>query len=62
MLAATAYTIGHSTRPLTELVDLLKHVGVALLCDTRSFPRSRTNPQFNIEHLDVHLPLSLIHI
>ena len=43
----TVYTIGHSTRPVAELVALLRQVGVALLVDVRSVPRSRTNPQFN---------------
>ena len=70
-------TIGHSNRPVEELVELLKANGVALLADVRSMPRSRHNPQFNRETLPetleeegigyVHLPelgemLSLIHI
>jgi len=45
------YTIGHSTRSQEELIGLLKEAGVACLADVRSYPRSRTNPQFNSDHL-----------
>lgn len=45
------HTIGHSTRPLPELVALLRAAGVDFLADIRRFPRSRTNPQFNAETL-----------
>jgi len=44
-------TIGHSTRTLDELVDLLKIHGTELLVDIRTIPRSRRNPQFNRETL-----------
>jgi uncharacterized protein (DUF488 family) len=39
------FTIGHSTRPLQELVDMLQANGVRLLVDVRTVPKSRTNPQ-----------------
>ena len=45
------FTIGHSTRPVTELIALLRENAVALLVDVRSMPRSRANPQFNAEAL-----------
>lgn len=45
------FTIGHSTRQVDDLIALLRTAGVDLLVDVRSFPRSRTNPQFNIETL-----------
>ena len=45
------YTIGHSTRPVIELVHLLRENGVDLLVDVRTVPRSRTNPQFNADVL-----------
>ncbi|MDX1576343.1 MAG: DUF488 domain-containing protein [Kiloniellales bacterium] len=45
------YTIGHSTRSQDELIALLKEAGVAFLVDVRSYPRSRTNPQFNADVL-----------
>ena len=47
----TIYTIGHSTRPIGEFVALLQQVSVDLLIDVRSIPRSRTNPQFNVDAL-----------
>ena len=45
------YTIGHSTRSQEELISLLTDAGVTSLVDVRSFPRSRTNPQFNSDVL-----------
>jgi len=45
------FTIGHSTRSLEELVELLKGAAVRLLVDVRTVPRSRTNPQFNKQTL-----------
>src|SRR5579863_7087591 len=51
----TIYTIGHSTLTLAELIDRLKQVTVDLLIDVRAIPRSRTNPQFNIEVLPASL-------
>ncbi len=50
------FTIGHSTRPLSELVGLLNEHGVRQLVDVRHFPRSRRNPQFNLETLSTALP------
>lgn len=44
-------TIGHSTRSIDEFLGMLRAARVALLVDVRSFPRSRTNPAFNIERL-----------
>ncbi|MGH8298044.1 MAG: DUF488 family protein [Steroidobacteraceae bacterium] len=41
------FTIGHSTRPATELIALLRGAEADLVADVRAFPRSRTNPQFN---------------
>lgn len=40
-------TIGHSTRPIDEFVELLRQHGVDRLVDIRTIPRSRHNPQFN---------------
>jgi len=53
---AQVYTIGHSTRPQAELIDLLRHYGVVTLADVRIIPRSRHNPQFNREVLAEALP------
>jgi uncharacterized protein (DUF488 family) len=41
------FTIGHSTRPVTEFVNLLRAQQVRLVVDVRTIPRSRSNPQFN---------------
>jgi uncharacterized protein (DUF488 family) len=46
-MACPFFTIGHSTRPVTEFVDLLKAQGVGIVVDVRTVPRSRSNPQFN---------------
>jgi uncharacterized protein (DUF488 family) len=40
------YTVGHSTRAFTELVDLLRAHAVLQVADVRSFPGSRRHPQF----------------
>ena len=45
------YTVGHSTRTVAEFVALLQAGNVQLVVDIRSFPRSRTNPQFNLDAL-----------
>jgi uncharacterized protein (DUF488 family) len=39
-------TVGHSTRPLEELVEVLRAFEVRVLADIRTIPRSRHNPQF----------------
>ncbi len=44
-------TIGHSTRTLSEFVEMVKAYDVTLVIDVRSVPRSRHNPQFNKETL-----------
>jgi uncharacterized protein (DUF488 family) len=43
----TVYTVGHGTRPQTELVEMLAQAGIQTLVDVRRFPGSRRNPQFN---------------
>jgi uncharacterized protein (DUF488 family) len=49
--ALTLFTIGHSTRTLEELVELLRCAGVTLVVDVRRFPGSRRHPQFGRERL-----------
>ncbi|WP_289041713.1 DUF488 domain-containing protein [uncultured Aliiroseovarius sp.] len=44
-------TIGHSNRSLEAFVDILRAAGVEVIADVRSFPRSRSNPAFNIDTL-----------
>lgn len=50
------WTIGHSTRPLDELIALLKQHDIQVLIDVRHFPMSRHNPQFNRQVLEQELP------
>ena len=50
------WTIGHSTRELSEFVGLLKENHIETVADVRSFPGSRKFPQFNAEALAVSLP------
>jgi uncharacterized protein (DUF488 family) len=51
----TLYTVGHSTRTLEALVEILHARGVKQLADVRTIPRSRCNPQFNTENLSASL-------
>ena len=48
-------TIGHSTRTIEEFVELLRVGEVSTLVDVRSIPRSRTNPQYNLDRLPEEL-------
>lgn len=52
----TIYTIGHSTRSLEELIEMLQSFGIKNLIDIRSFPHSRKYPHFNIENLEIVMP------
>ncbi len=54
-MAQPFFTIGHSTRPIREFLDLLRGAGVGLLVDVRTVPRSRTNPQYNLDALPAAL-------
>jgi len=45
------HTIGHSNHPIGTFTDLLAMHGVETVCDVRSSPYSRFNPQFNREPL-----------
>ena len=53
---ATFYTIGHSTRTLNELIEVLQAHSIQTLVDIRSFPMSRRLPYFNRESLEKALP------
>ncbi|QYX56566.1 DUF488 domain-containing protein [Roseovarius sp. SCSIO 43702] len=50
-MASGFRTVGHSNRSLQEFVDILRAAGVQVIADVRSFPRSRSNPAFNIDSL-----------
>jgi len=51
----TIFTIGHSTRPIEEFIELLRANGVTQLVDIRTIPKSRHNPQFNTDALAASL-------
>jgi uncharacterized protein (DUF488 family) len=46
-MAHPFFTIGHSTRPASEFIDLLKSAEIGMVADVRTIARSRTNPQYN---------------
>jgi len=48
-------TVGHSTRPADELIEMLATHGVRQLIDVRTIPRSRHNPQYNQENFEPRL-------
>lgn len=49
------FTIGHSTHSQERFIELLQLHDITAVCDVRSKPYSRTNPQFNREELQVAL-------
>ena len=48
-------TIGHSTRPVDALIEMLQAHGVRRLIDVRTIPKSRYNPQYNSEAIEQSL-------
>lgn len=44
-------TIGHSTATIPEFVELLRVGEVTMVVDVRTVPRSRHNPQYNLDAL-----------
>lgn len=49
-------TVGHSTHPIEEFLDILSAHGVQQIVDVRTIPKSRRNPQFNGDALAETLP------
>lgn len=47
----TIFTVGHSTLPIESFTALLETYAIRKLCDVRTVPRSRHNPQFNADVL-----------
>lgn len=47
----TIWTIGHSTRTITEFLELLAANEIQVLADVRRFPASRKYPHFNQDEL-----------
>jgi uncharacterized protein (DUF488 family) len=50
------FTIGHSTHPLDEFVNILAAHEIKAIADVRRFPGSRKYPHFNDVSLRVELP------
>lgn len=48
---APIFTLGHSTRPIEDLLALLAEHGVGVLVDVRRYPGSRRHPQFSRDAL-----------
>src|SRR5687768_11035088 len=51
----TIFTIGHSTHPSDEFVNILQSFSISLLADVRNFPGSKRYPHFNKEILESSL-------
>lgn len=49
------YTVGHSTHPIDEFLDLLRAHSIEAVVDVRTIPKSRHNPQFGQEQLSESL-------
>lgn len=52
----SVFTVGHSNHPREQFINLLSLHGITVLCDVRSRPYSRFNPQFDYEELKRALP------
>jgi uncharacterized protein (DUF488 family) len=50
------WTIGHSARPIEQLLELLHTHRIRQVVDVRLIPYSRRNPQFNTQALSGSLP------
>ncbi|TDK51854.1 DUF488 domain-containing protein [Pseudomonas moraviensis] len=50
-MSTVIFTIGHSTRPIDVFIQMLKSFDVNAVVDIRTVPRSRTNPQYNLDVL-----------
>ena len=50
-MSLSLWTLGHSTRPIDEVIGWLRAHQISLLIDVRTVPRSRYNPQFNMDTL-----------
>lgn len=44
--ASVIWTVGHSNRPMAELIGLLADQSISTLADVRRFPGSKRQPQF----------------
>ena len=54
------WTIGHSTHPLDEFLDMLRTFDITVLADVRNYPGSKRFPHFNKEALEISMPANKI--
>lgn len=54
-MKTTIYTIGHSTHPIAEFIQMLTAYQIELVVDVRTIAGSSFNPQFNKEALNESL-------
>lgn len=45
------WTVGHSTRPIEEFLQILQDAAITAVADVRRFPGSRRYPQYNLQAL-----------
>jgi uncharacterized protein (DUF488 family) len=45
-MSLTVWTVGHSTRPLPDFLEVLAGYRIELVADVRRFPGSRSQPQY----------------
>jgi uncharacterized protein (DUF488 family) len=54
------FTVGHGTRSVAELIEVLDSARVGIVADVRRFPGSRRHPQFGRSSLEEVLPIHSI--
>lgn len=55
-MSERVYTIGHGTKTFEEFIRILKHYGIEIVADVRSFPASRRHAHFSGAYLEGELP------
>jgi uncharacterized protein (DUF488 family) len=56
MSSGVVFTVGHSTHPWGEFLEILQGHSIAAIADVRMFPGSRRFPHFNAEAMKFALP------
>ena len=54
----SVWTVGHSTRPISDFIEVLAGYRIELVADVRRFPGSRSQPQFNGPALETSLHIA----
>jgi uncharacterized protein (DUF488 family) len=55
METSVIWTVGHSNRPMVELIGMLTNQSISVLADVRRFPGSKRQPQFAKDSLEASL-------